>query len=142
MTFGPYYVMSHQSIARFHEQIAQFSMSYQSRLITFNLNKFVSDIFSITPTYMCATQTTYKMVETTQSFLECVLYGKKHRYLENYSTHTGQVPACSQEPVDSTDANIVETSTCLETTQQETTNLTVRLLIESDWSMFSCAPEC
>ena len=24
-------------------------------------------------------------------------------------TNTGQVPACSQEPVDSTDANIVET---------------------------------
>ena len=57
-------------------------------------------------------------------------------------TNTGQVPACSQEPVDSTDANIVETSTCLETTQQETTNFTVRLSIESDWSMFSCAPEC
>ena len=54
----------------------------------------------------------------------------------------GQVPACSQEPVDSTDANIVVTSTCLETTQQETTNFTVRLLIESDRSMFSCAPEC
>ena len=30
-------------------------------------------------------------------------------------TNTGQVPACSQEPVDSTDANIVETSTCLKT---------------------------
>ena len=44
-------------------------------------------------------------------------------------TNTGQVPACSQEPVDSTDASIVETSTCLETTQQETTNFTVRLLI-------------
>ena len=57
-------------------------------------------------------------------------------------TNTGQVPACSQEPVDSTDANMVETSTCLETTQQEMTNFTVRLLIESDWSMFSCAPEC
>ena len=51
--------MSHQSIARFHEQIAQFSMSYQSRLITFNLLN------------MCATQTPFKMVETTQSFLEC-----------------------------------------------------------------------
>ena len=57
-------------------------------------------------------------------------------------TNTGQIPACSQEPVDSTDANIVETSTCLETTQQETTNFTVQLLIESDWPMFSCAPEC
>ena len=57
-------------------------------------------------------------------------------------TNTGQVPACSQEPVDSTDANMAETSTCLETTQQETPNFTVRLLIESDWSMFSCAPEC
>ena len=41
-------------------------------------------------------------------------------------TNTGQIPACSQEPVDSTDANMVETSTCLETTQQETTNFTVR----------------
>ena len=40
-------------------------------------------------------------------------------------TNTGQVPACSQEPVDSTDANIVETYTCLETAQQETTNFTV-----------------
>ena len=45
-------------------------------------------------------------------------------------TNTGQIPACSQEPVDSTDANIVETSTCLETTQQEMTNFTVRLLID------------
>ena len=35
------------------------------------------------------------------------------------ATNSGQVPACSQEPVDSTDANMVETSTCLETTQQE-----------------------
>ena len=35
-------------------------------------------------------------------------------------TNSGQIPACSQEPVDSTDANMVETSTCLETTQQET----------------------
>ena len=52
---------------------------------------------------------------------------------------TEQVPACNQEPVDSI---IVETSTCLETTQQETTNFTVQLLIESDRSMFSCAPEC
>ena len=41
-------------------------------------------------------------------------------------TNSGQVPACSQEPVDSTDANMVETSTCLETTQQEMTNFTVR----------------
>ena len=41
-------------------------------------------------------------------------------------TNTGQVPACSQEPVDFTDTNIVETSTCLKTTQQETTNFTVR----------------
>ena len=41
-------------------------------------------------------------------------------------TNTGQIPACSQEPVDSTDANMVETSTCLETTQQEMTNFTVR----------------
>ena len=48
----------------------------------------------------------------------------------------------SQEPVDSTDANIMETSTCLVTTQQETPNFTVRLLIESDWYMFSCSPEC
>ena len=32
-------------------------------------------------------------------------------------TNTGQVSACSQEPVDSTDANIVETSTCLKTIQ-------------------------
>ena len=30
-------------------------------------------------------------------------------------TNTGQVSACSQEPVDSTDTNIVETSTCLKT---------------------------
>ena len=30
-------------------------------------------------------------------------------------TNTGQVSACSQEPVDSTDANIVETSTSLKT---------------------------
>ena len=47
-----------------------------------------------------------------------------------------------QELIDSTDTNIVETSTCLETTQQETTNFTVRILIKSDWSMFSCTPEC
>ena len=46
-------------------------------------------------------------------------------------TNTGQVPVCSQQPVDSTDANIVETSTCLETTQQETTKSTVQLLVES-----------
>ena len=46
-------------------------------------------------------------------------------------TNTGQVPVCSQQPVDSTDANIVETSTCLETTQQETTKFTVQLLVES-----------
>ena len=32
-------------------------------------------------------------------------------------TNTGQVPACSQEPIDSTDANIVETLTCLKTTR-------------------------
>ena len=32
----------------------------------------------------------------------------------------------------STDTNIVETSTCLETTQQEKTNFTVQLSIESD----------
>ena len=30
-------------------------------------------------------------------------------------TNTGQVSACSQEPEDSTDANIVVTSTCLKT---------------------------
>ena len=41
-------------------------------------------------------------------------------------TNTGQIPACSQEPVDSTDANMVETSTSLETTQQEMTNFTVQ----------------
>ena len=41
-------------------------------------------------------------------------------------TNTGQVPACSQEPADFTDTNIVETSTCLKTTQQEMTNFTVR----------------
>ena len=35
-------------------------------------------------------------------------------------TNTGQIPACSQEPVDSTDANMVET------TQQEMTNFTIR----------------
>ena len=63
------------------------------------------------------------------------------QYLENYSTDK-YVQACSQEPVDSTDANFVVTSTCLETTQQEMTNFTVRLLIESDWSMFSCTLEC
>ena len=45
-------------------------------------------------------------------------------------TNSGQVPACSQEPVDSTDVNMVETSTSLETTQQEMTNFTVRLLID------------
>ena len=32
--------------------------------------------------------------------------------------------------------------TCLKATQEETTNFTVQLLIESDWLMFSCAPEC
>ena len=41
-------------------------------------------------------------------------------------TNTGQVPACSEEPVDFTDTNTVETSTCLKTTQQETTSFTVR----------------
>ena len=30
-------------------------------------------------------------------------------------TNTGQVSTCSQDPEDSTDANIVETSTCLKT---------------------------
>ena len=40
-------------------------------------------------------------------------------------TNNGQVPVCSQEPVDSTDANIVETLTCLETTQLETTNFII-----------------
>ena len=45
----------------------------------------------------------------------------------------------SQEPVDLTDANVMETSTCLETTQRETT---VQLLIELASSMFSCTPEC
>ena len=65
------------------------------------------------------------------------------QYLETYTTtNTGQVPAWSQEPVDPTDANIVETSTSLVTTQQETTNFTARLLIELDWSMLSSAPEC
>ena len=38
-------------------------------------------------------------------------------------------PACSQGHLDSTDTNTVETSTCLETTQQETTNFTVQLSI-------------
>ena len=51
--------------------------------------------------------------------------------------NTGQIPACSQGPVDSTDTNVVETSTCLETTQQEMTNFTVRLSIGWPWSMFS-----
>ena len=32
-------------------------------------------------------------------------------------TNAEQVPACSQESVDSTDVNIVGTSTCLEITQ-------------------------
>ena len=32
-------------------------------------------------------------------------------------TNTGQVSACSQEHVDSSDVNIVETSTCLKTIQ-------------------------
>ena len=55
-------------------------------------------------------------------------------------TNTEQVPTCGQESVDSTDANIVETSTCLKTTLQETTNFTLRLLIESDWELCSAAP--
>ena len=59
-----------------------------------------------------------------------VVCGKKHEifYISRTTqrTNSGQVPACSQEPVDSTDANMVETSTCLETTQQEMTNFTVR----------------
>ena len=57
-----------------------------------------------------------------------VVYGKKYIYISRTTqrTNSGQVPACSQEPVDSTDANMVETSTCLETTQQEMTNFTVR----------------
>ena len=58
-----------------------------------------------------------------------------------YRAYTGQVPACSQKPVDFTDTKLW-TLTCLKTTQQETTNFTVRLLIESDWLRFSCAPEC
>ena len=37
------------------------------------------------------------------------------RFAEPQRTNTGQVSACSQEPVDSTDANVVETSTCLKT---------------------------
>ena len=39
----------------------------------------------------------------------------KYIYISRTTQHknTGQVPACSQEPVDSTYANIVETSTCL-----------------------------
>ena len=32
--------------------------------------------------------------------------------------------------------------TCLKTTQQEMTNFTIWLLIESDWLMFSYVPEC
>ena len=44
-------------------------------------------------------------------------------------TNTGQAPARTQEAADSTYANIVETSTCFETTQQETTNFIVQLLI-------------
>ena len=72
-----------------------------------------------------------------------VLYGKKHYIsITSQCKSTGQVPASSQEPVDSNDVNIVETSTCLETTQQKTTKFTVQLSIESDWSMFSCGPEC
>ena len=39
-------------------------------------------------------------------------------------TNTGQIPACSQEPADFTNINIVETLTCLKTTQQE--NFTVQ----------------
>lgn len=35
----------------------------------------------------------------------------------------------------------METSTCLETTQHETTHFTVQLLIGWPWSVFSCAPE-
>ena len=59
-----------------------------------------------------------------------VVYERNMKYIyisrTTQRTNSGQVPACSQEPVDSTDANMVETSTCLETTQQEMTNFTVR----------------
>ena len=68
-----------------------------------------------------------------------VLYGKKHvisRELLNAQTQD------KYQHVAKSLYQIVETSTCLKTTQQETTNFTVRLLMESDWLVFSCAPEC
>ena len=51
------------------------------------------------------------------------------QYLKNYIAHKHLIPACSQVPVDSTDINTVETSSCSETTQQEMTNFTVQLSI-------------
>ena len=40
-------------------------------------------------------------------------------------TPENELSACSHGPIDSTDTNIVETSSCLETTQQQMTNFTI-----------------
>ena len=68
---------------------------------------------------VCTTTTIYINLHVFLQLMESV-------WRTTQRTNSGQIPACSQEPVDSTDANMVETSTCLETTQQEMTNFTVR----------------
>ena len=67
----------------------------------------------------------------TELFILFMLHTNQLVYLEcknilqtAQSTNTGQVPTSSQGPVDSADTNILETSTCLETTQNGTTNFT------------------
>ena len=67
-------------------------------------------------------------------------YCKDRDVTSVYSLNSRKLPGRFSY-VDSTDANIVETSTCLETIQHETTHFTVQLLIGWPWSVFSCAPE-
>ena len=74
MTFVPSYVMSHQSIARFLNKLLNLSllssMSYQSRLIMYNLfNKFLSDI---TPTYIhvCNSDNPINWLKQPEDFLQ------------------------------------------------------------------------
>ena len=66
-------------------------------------------------------------------------FTKNYLYLTHkWWTHA---PPCSQGLVDPTNTNIVETSTCLETPQQER-NFTIRLLTRWPWSTFSHTPKC
>ena len=59
--------------------------------------------------------------------------------IEKYLMQVYSLPTCSQGPVYS---NIVGILICLETPQQEMTNVIVRLLMWWPWSMFSQATKC